>query len=217
MKGRHLASGGYVEHQEYSLCRLYQLSPSNDEILRYPENVDISTLAPIFRWGRLMEQAGIRRGRPLQLGPKLVSFQTNAGLEHVTEAIYPMDVGTWSADPKLRQIGARNLLQVLQGMEGFTTVMFTKVLGWSLEDTNSFLQDAKRDLRDDSLRKIIDLHVVYGKKPNRRKDNVARRYVDSPEEAWKYPFSSWSVQFASGVLVGGLAFGMLTMIMRRKR
>lgn len=163
-----------------------------------------------------MEQAGIKRGRPLQLGPKLVSFQRNAGLENVVEAIYPMQVGTWSSDPKLRQIGARNLMQVLQGMEGFTTVTFTKVLGWSLEDTNSFLEDAKKDLRDDSQRKMIDLHVVYGQKSNLKKDNCGGKYASSSEEALKYKFTSQNMHFATGFLIGGLVVWMLTMSMRKR-
>ena len=158
---RHLAPGGYVEHQEYSLCRLYLVDTDNDPI-PLPENID--DFPPLLRWCRLIEQAADRRGRTIQLGPKLVTFQSSAGLEDVTESVYHIKVGTWATDKQERTIGARAMLNALQGMEGFTTMLFTKALEWKEEDVGTFVEKVKRDLRDESMRKVMDFHVVYGRK-----------------------------------------------------
>lgn len=160
---QHLAPGGFIEHQEFSLCRQYLVNPDGTRI-PLPNNVD--ELPPVLRWGRLMEQAAERRGRIIQLGPRLVDFQRTAGLQNVNEAVYSIPCGTWPADEQQRMIGARNMLNALQGMEGFTMVMFTKVLGWSVDDTQRFVGEVRRDLRDDGMRKVLDLHVVYGQKPD---------------------------------------------------
>lgn len=184
---------------------------NNDQPIPMSDNID--ELPPFFRWGRLMEQAANKRGRVLQLGPKLSSFQRNAGLLDIKDDVYQIRTGTWAADPQQRMLGARMMLSALQGMEGFTTAMFTKSLGWSLEDTQSFVEEAKRDLRDDYLRKVIDLHVVYGQKPGGKK---MKKEVP-PEEAWKGLLGSQSVQFAGGVLLGGaIASVLATWLMRRR-
>lgn len=70
-------------------------------------------------------------------------------------------------DERERALGARTMVNTISGMEGFTTVLFTKTLGWSLEDTRGFIKQIKRDMRDDGIRKVVDLHVVWGQK---RKD-----------------------------------------------
>lgn len=114
-----------------------------------------------------MEQAAERRGRIIQLGPELTEFQISAGFQYVTETIYPLPIGTWPPDARQRFIGGHLLLNGLHGMEGFTTMMFTKALGWSLEATQGFVEEVKKNMRDDSMRKVIDLHVVYGRKPAR--------------------------------------------------
>lgn len=156
-----LRPGGWLEHQEFSLCRQYLLDGDGGKV-PLPEKVE--ELTPILRWGRLMEKAADRRGRALQLGPLLKEFHKDAGLQQVTEDIYPMPCGTWSSDPRKKELGAHFLLQTLGGVEGYSMIMFTKVLGWSVEDTNAFLEEVRRDARDDSLRKVLDFHVVYSQK-----------------------------------------------------
>ncbi|KAK5129101.1 hypothetical protein LTR08_003921 [Meristemomyces frigidus] len=158
----HLTPGGYLEHQEFSLCRQYTVSPTTNAA--DPMSADPDALPPVFRWGRLMETAALIRGRALQLGPLLPTFQRAAGFLAVHEDIYRIPVGTWPADPAQRLLGARMMLSAVQGMEGFTTVMFTRVLGWSGEATRGFVGEVRRDLRDDGLRKAVDLHVVFGRK-----------------------------------------------------
>ncbi|GAB7359931.1 hypothetical protein MBLNU230_g7457t1 [Neophaeotheca triangularis] len=154
--------GGWLEHQEYSLCRLYLLDESGG---RVPLPEKIEELPPILRWGRLMEKAAEKRGRALQLGPLLKDFHRDAGLQRVSEDIYPMPCGTWPSDPKKRELGTHFLLQTLGGVEGYSMIMFTKALGWSVEDTNAYLEEVRRDARDDSMRKVLDFHVVYSQKP----------------------------------------------------
>ena len=113
-----------------------------------------------------MEQAAERRGRILQLGPKLVELQSSASLQDVTQSVYALSIGTWPTDQQQKFVGGHMLLNGLQGVDGFTTLMFTQALGWTLEATRDFIKEVKKDLCDDSMRKVMDLHVVYGRKPD---------------------------------------------------
>lgn len=210
----HLAPGGWVEHQEFSLCRQYLVDENNQRIA-FPEKAE--DLPPLLRWGRLMEQAADKRGRTLQLGPKLTTFQSSASLQDTQEKMFQIPSGTWPADKTRREVGARMMLSALQGMEGFTTVLFTKALGWTLDGTQAFVQEVKRDLRDDTMRKTLDLHVVWSQKPVSTEEGEAKvkglvhesgRWEARPEEAWRSLTGSWSVQFAGGMILGGALVGV---------
>jgi hypothetical protein len=171
------------------------------------ENPD--ELLPFFRWNRLMDQAALKRGRPLQLGPHLATFQRDAGLQNVREDVFAHKWGTWMSDPQERALGARTMLSTMSGMEGFTTALFTQALGWNLEDTRSFIVDIKRNMRDDSIRKVMDLHVVCGQKPGgTTKAMVPARRGDAEK-----------IQYASlgtGVLLGAVAASLVSWWMRRR-
>ena len=130
-----------------------------------PDPSKMDDLPAFARWGRLMEQGAENRGRTLYLAPKLKEMQTLAGLQDVTETTYPIPIGTWPTDKQQKLIGSHMLLNGLGGMDGFTTMMFTKALGWSLESTKKFIDEVKTNLRDDSCRKVVDFYVVYGRKP----------------------------------------------------
>jgi SAM-dependent methyltransferase len=200
---RHLAPGGWIEHQEFSLCRQYLLDKNNKPL---PMSDEIGELRPFFQWNRYMERAALKRGRQLQLGPHLKTFQKAAGLLEVNEVVFPHKWGTWPSDPTERFLGARTMLSAMSGVEGFTTILFTKALGWSLEDTQAFIVKVKRDMRDDSLRKVMDLHVVYGQKPG-----GATETTDAASFGWPEPDSlRFSVGMAAGVAVAVVASIWLT-------
>lgn len=156
-----------------------------------------------------MEEAGEKRGRTLQLGPRLSTFQRDAGLQNVKDRVFPHKWGTWPSDPKEKMLGARTMLSAISGMEGFTTILFTKVLGWTLEDTQAFILEIKSDMQDDSIRKVMDLHVVYGQKRGESKASTPR--TSALDGAYS------QITFGAGVLAGaGLATLLSLWIMRRR-
>lgn len=46
----------------------------------------------------------------------------------------------------MKEIGAWNLINMIDGLEGFTIRLFTQVLGWSMEEIEVFLEDVRKDL-----------------------------------------------------------------------
>ncbi|QIW96425.1 hypothetical protein AMS68_001943 [Peltaster fructicola] len=158
---QYVKPGGFIEHQEFAMGGQYILEQSGKRV-----NYSALQDPPAFaRWPGLMCEAADKRGRTLHLGPKLKEMQERAGLVGVEEAIYPLAIGTWPEDNRQKLVGTQFLHNVLTGIDGFTMVLFTTQLGWSVEATKSFIEDCKKDLRDNSLRKMMDLYVVYGQKP----------------------------------------------------
>ncbi|KAM3413477.1 hypothetical protein BST61_g11599 [Cercospora zeina] len=203
---RYLVPGGWVEHQEFSLCRQYTVDAQGQKI---DMGGDVDNLLPFFKWNRLMEQAAMKRGRQLQLGPHLKEYQAKAGLVAVEERVFAHKWGTWMEDPQERELGERTLLSAMNGMEGFTTALFTQALGWSWEDTKSFIVDVKQNMRDDSIRKVIDLHVVCGQKP--RLSENSEHAKDGSGKTSPY------LSIGTGVLLAAGAASLLSLWLARRR
>jgi len=56
-----------------------------------------------------------------------------------------------------KTIGAWNLLNVLEGLEGFSMGLFTRVLGWEPEEVQLLLADVRKDLQDPKIHAQVDL------------------------------------------------------------
>jgi hypothetical protein len=59
-------------------------------------------------------------------------------------------------------------LHMKHGLEGYTLRLFTKTLGWSLEDTKAFISEVKDEIADSKLKDLrlySNFHLVIGKKP----------------------------------------------------
>lgn len=65
----------------------------------------------------------------------------------------------------MKEIGQLNLIDMLDGLEGFTFRLWTTVLGWSVEETESFLVCVRRDVQNRNIHAYWRTHVVYGQKP----------------------------------------------------
>ena len=60
--------------------------------------------------------------------------------------IFKWPINTWAKDPQMKEIGAWNLINMIDGLEGFTIRLWTQVLGWSMEEIEVFLVDVRKDL-----------------------------------------------------------------------
>jgi hypothetical protein len=61
-----------------------------------------------------------------------------------------------SADMAEKKIGAYNLTQLYEGLQGFTLRSFTKVLGWTSEEVEALLVDVRKDLLNRNIHALFD-------------------------------------------------------------
>ncbi|KAG0131899.1 S-adenosyl-L-methionine-dependent methyltransferase [Tuber indicum] len=144
--------GGYVELQEIN-CDLY---------------TDDNSLPPdsaARRWSMLMADASRKNNRPIDIGAELQPFVVEAGFINVCREVYKLPLNSWPKDRKLKEIGAFNLVNMLEGLEALSLALFTRVLGWSIEEVMAFLPSVRQDIQRRDAHILWDIYVVWGQKP----------------------------------------------------
>ena len=79
--------------------------------------------------------------------------------------ILKVPIGAWPKDPDLKQIGRYELLQMFDAADSFTLGFFTRVLGFSVEKTQTIIEGVKQDLKNPRHHIYSHFHFVYGRKP----------------------------------------------------
>ncbi|KAK5077440.1 hypothetical protein LTR24_009654 [Lithohypha guttulata] len=69
------------------------------------------------------------------------------GFVDVTVKLFKVPIGTWPANPTLKQAGSVQLVAMLEGLEGLNLAVFTRCLGWSIEDTNRLVEQARQEFK----------------------------------------------------------------------
>ena len=105
----------------------------------------------ILRWQEVLLEATIKLGRPVNIPSKYKQWMGEAGLTNVSEVIYKWPMNTWPKSQKYKDLGSWQLANVLEGVEGFTLGLFTRVLGWSKEEVEALLVDVRKDLHNKNI------------------------------------------------------------------
>lgn len=117
------------------------------------------------KWNEAFAEACNKIGKDPGWPEKYTVAMTEIGFQNVTERIFKWPVNSWPKDKHMKEIGEWNLVNMLDGLEGFTNRLFTGVLGWSMEEVQAFLVGVRKDLQNRSIHCYWKWHVVYGQKP----------------------------------------------------
>ena len=133
-----LNPGGYIE-----LC-----DPTN------PAVSDDGTLAEdsdLAKWGNYMLEASEKMGAPLDSANRYKQQLIDAGFTNVVQEDYKWPINAWPKDRKWKTVGAWSGENILSGLEALSLVLFTKVLGWSVESTTVFCAGVRKDLMNKNI------------------------------------------------------------------
>ncbi|KAL9070259.1 MAG: hypothetical protein Q9161_004952 [Pseudevernia consocians] len=97
-------------------------------------------------------------------GPLLEGWLKDAGFKDVAAERHVWPVGTWPADKHLREVGAWNYLQIMEGLEAFTYALFTRVLDYSQQEVDVVCAKIRKEMRDPQMHAYFHMHVAYGRK-----------------------------------------------------
>ncbi|OLN96894.1 hypothetical protein CCHL11_02464 [Colletotrichum chlorophyti] len=78
---------------------------------------------------------------------KFKDLLVEAGFEDVVQVRQVWPTSPWPADRKLRQLGWWSQASSLAGIEASTLALWTRVLGWTLEDTKAFCAEVAEELK----------------------------------------------------------------------
>ncbi|KJZ74443.1 hypothetical protein HIM_06039 [Hirsutella minnesotensis 3608] len=147
-----LKPGGWVEFQE-SVNTPY----SEDDSLK-PDN-------PLVQMVDGLRDACERIGRTVNPAPSFKRWAEETGFTRVEEKRFKLPVGNWPKDPRLKEIGAFLSINISEGVEGFTAVLFRDVLGWSQEEVEVLNARVRAVVRRRDIHTVYDFLEVTGMKP----------------------------------------------------
>ena len=142
---KHLKPGGWVECQELSVG-----VKSDDNTL--------SEGSHIRKWCDNEEAAWNKIGLSVNLtGEQVKGWMEKAGFVNVTVREFKLPIGTWPADIKLREIGAVQLVAMLEGLQGLTIAPWVRHLGYKEEEVDAFIEKVKGEWKDRNIHTYFPL------------------------------------------------------------
>ncbi|KAF4879215.1 Secondary metabolism regulator LAE1 [Colletotrichum siamense] len=148
--------GGWAEFQDYNL-----MLDCDDGTLEGTE---------VWRWNDLMMDTCKMLNREAAPGPKLEDWVRATGFRNVRRQDFKVPQGPWPKDPHLRDVGMCNLVQTLDGLEGFTMKLFCGVRGWKPEEVLVFLAGVRKELKAGNIHSYLNYYVVYGQRPETQEE-----------------------------------------------
>lgn len=135
---RHIKPGGFLELQEtYAkiCCDDNTLSPDS----------------PMVGWFTLIEKAAAASGRAFEDCSKFKHQLANAGFEDIREKFFKLPFNSWPKDQKMKDIGRHQCVNNMEGLEGWSMALFTRVLGWEQQQVLDYLVNVKKELKNRSV------------------------------------------------------------------
>ena len=89
-------------------------------------------------------------GRAINCEPdsarKFKTWFTEQGFENVEEFIFKIPISPWPKNPRLKKVGAVEMMNVLGGARGFMQRGWTSSLGMSLEELEMAIHRMRKEL-----------------------------------------------------------------------
>ena len=79
----------------------------------------------------------------------------NAGFVDVEEHVLKLPVGMWPKNKRLKNVGLFEMVNMDEGLEGLSMMLFTRVLKWTPEQVQLFLMDVRKDVKN------MNIHSYY--------------------------------------------------------
>ncbi|KAK2811769.1 hypothetical protein FQN50_001807 [Emmonsiellopsis sp. PD_5] len=153
----------FINSFDYIHCRYIHVAPNgwaefqDFDVEWYSDDGTYDRESALGRWFQLFHEAASQHGRELSPGPSLEGWVRDAGFKDVVVKRIRVPVGRWPKDDRLKTVGTWNLLQVIDGMEGFSMALFSRILGWSPDAIQSFVAEVVKDLRNPKMHAQFDL------------------------------------------------------------
>jgi SAM-dependent methyltransferase len=165
-----LKPGGYLEVQEYDA---WIFSDDDKPLAKAPWTLD---------WVTRLSELSDQFQKPLNVGRFQKRWMVEAGFEGVDELIIKVSycswaffiklmsrlqvpIGTWAKDAKLKEIGTFERVHMTEFVEAHSMALFTRVLGYTLDQANVLFSMARKDMNDRSLHLYTVYRFLYGRRP----------------------------------------------------
>jgi hypothetical protein len=80
-----------------------------------------------------------------------------AGFVDVEEHVIKLPVGPWPKDSRLKQVGRLESVNMTQGIQGLTMMLFTRCLQWTPDEVEVFLANVRKDVKNKAIHSYYHL------------------------------------------------------------
>lgn len=152
-----LKPGGWFQHIEPNI----ELRPDNPD-------VDFDDKHVFRRWAKLFYDAGDKLGCTFRFNEEsMVKYARDAGFSEITHKKFQVPHGRWPKNQRLKEMGMYVGLYMDMSLDGFALYPIGQILGWSLEEVQVLVAHMRAAIKDPRNRTVSDMHMVYGRKPER--------------------------------------------------
>lgn len=167
----HLKPGGWIEFQEFEVG----IRSDDGTHRKAPLLLDLS---------KKLDDASKQFGKRMSIASSLAEWLEGVGFTNITEDIYKVGtslltlfcqqvthtqrqcpVGTWPKSPRLKEIGRVGKLSVIEAIEPYSLALFTRVLGWSYEEAQNYVNECRREVMNSSCHIYVFFYYVYAQRP----------------------------------------------------
>ncbi|OJD11427.1 hypothetical protein ACJ73_09539 [Blastomyces percursus] len=117
-----------------------------------------------LEWQQRIIKGRDKLGKPFCGATACAQRMENAGFVNIKIQKSKIPIGPWQEGNKLKQLGNFALLNILNGLEAFSFLVFTQGLQWSMNELQVCLARVRNDLKREELRIYRELYVIYGQK-----------------------------------------------------
>jgi hypothetical protein len=105
----------------------------------------------IVKWHHLLVEGASLGNINLRFSSAELKTQAEkAGFVNVKIKEYKIPIGKWARGKKLKLLGAFQREVVMLGLEAFSLAIFTRLLGWSKNKVEIFLEGVRQELKTSS-------------------------------------------------------------------
>lgn len=120
----------------------------------YPVKCDDKTLkadSALKRWSELMLEASLKFGRPINSVASYKSQMEEAGFVDIVQEEFKWPMNMWPKDKHFKELGLWTCENITSALSGISLALFTRALGWSVEQVETFLVDVRKEMKDTSI------------------------------------------------------------------
>ena len=94
-----------------------------------------------------MRGAATARGIKVDVNEQYTRWLRAAGFVNIREEKLKWPIGPWAKDRFWKRFGTINLDNMMQGLEGMSIALLTKVKNWSEEEVKNYLEEVRKDMK----------------------------------------------------------------------
>ncbi|KAH7413820.1 S-adenosyl-L-methionine-dependent methyltransferase [Phaeosphaeria sp. MPI-PUGE-AT-0046c] len=130
---------------------------------------DDDSLTPdhnLYRWDKHMQDGAKKAGFPLDAISHVPDMMHRAGFVDIVAIPIKWPINTWPKDKRFKELGKWVSENFNWGAESMCLALFTRALGWSIDEVRVFAAAMRADLRNRKIHAYWDFYIIYGRKPS---------------------------------------------------